>query len=57
MGDQLTVIETARALKSLKIQSKRIYDMIASGEIRAKKRSNRWQVPRSEIERLLNKGC
>jgi excisionase family DNA binding protein len=54
MADQLSVIQAARALRSLKIQSKEIYSMIKSGEIRAEKRGNCWQVPRSEVERLLS---
>ena len=55
MRDTLSVIEVARELRSLKIQSRQVYDMIASGEIKATKCGNRWKVPKGEVKRLLSK--
>ena len=48
-----SVIEAAVALRPIGVQSKTIYDLLRDGIIKATRKANRWQIPRSEIERLL----
>ena len=48
-----SVIEAAVALRPIGVQSKKIYDLLRDGLIKATRKANRWRIPASEIDRLL----